>query len=357
LTRDAPHDISSQIGDNWHQICSGIGKNLNNTTAAMINGVINCAKTGGINLLVPEELQVLLNQAKHGESPIPIKYVKALFDQITGPLNRPDFPLIFARWLVGKDTSLVGYICENCEYLFESFEMTLRYSRLGSNKSPVLGSADFSMKQVGELTWVEIFYRDKDYELYGSEATIGRIVSSIRATVRDDFPFLEIHFNHPKLSQDQDYKKVFNCPVRFEQSGNRMIFPTLSLKERVRTAQPYIKRILVDYADTFLPDENETPDIVQKIQEILIAELVKGKVTLENVCKKLGVSSSTLQRQLKTLNTNFKLISESTKKELAKQYLKKGLSVTNVTFMLGFSDTSAFNRAFKRWYGVSPSEF
>ena len=323
----------------------------------MIKGLLSCAQANGIFPHVPEELRALLEKAQQGESPIPIKYIKALYEEIVDPLGKPDFPLIFARWMVGKDTSLVGYICENCEFLFESFEMVLRYSRLGSNKSPVLGSADFLMKQVGEQTWVEVFYRDKTFEIYGCESTIGRIVSSIRTTVRNDFPFLEIHFKHPQLAKTEDYEKVFNCPVKFGQSGNRMIFPTASLKERVKTAQPYIKRILVEYADTFLPDNVDQPDLVKQIQEILITDLVKGKVSQQIICDKLGVSPSTLQRQLKSLNTSFKLVSENTKKDLAKQYLKKGLSVTNVTFMLGFADTSAFNRAFKRWYGVPPSEF
>jgi|GEM_PF-4713619 len=330
---------------------------MNYTTVAMAKGLLACAKINGFAVTVCSELAGLLENSTQDESLVPIPLIHSLFEQVAELYNCPHFPLIFGQWLVGKEISLVGYICENCLNLEESFSMTLRYSSLGKRYSPVLGSAKFSMKQAADLTLVGVEYQDSRYEKFGSEATIARVVSSIRKTVRNDFPFREVHFKHSPLSNESEYAKVFNCPVKFNQGQNCMIFSTLCLQEKVVTAQPYIKKILVEYVDKMLLEETPKTKFAQLTQDIIISNLVKGKVSLSDVSKALNLSESTLQRKLSKEKTSFKKISEQTRKSLAKQYLAKGLSVTNVTFLLGFSDTSAFSRAFKRWYRVSPSDY
>ncbi len=66
----------------------------------------------------------------------------------------------------------------------------------------------------------------------------------------------------------------------------------------------------------------------------------------------------TLQRKLSEENTSYKELLDETRRELANQYLRQAtLSVSEVTYLLGFSEPSNFSRAFKRWTGRTPSEF
>jgi AraC-like DNA-binding protein len=76
------------------------------------------------------------------------------------------------------------------------------------------------------------------------------------------------------------------------------------------------------------------------------------------VAASLFMSATTLQAKLAQRGTSFQQLLDDTRKELACSYLRQATrSVTEVTFMLGFADTSNFTRAFKRWTGVSPTEF
>jgi len=324
------------------------------TTAGMIKGLISCAQEHGLS--IPEGLQITELLVLPPESVVALSSLLNAVQSIITENQCPQLPLLFGQWLVGKDTSLVGFICENCDTLAESFAMTMRYSSIGKTKNPMFGSAYFNMEEHDDQVHVVISYSDEAYEKYGSEMVIARICSSIRKTVRDDFPFTKLTFRHAKQAKNNDYADVLRSPVEFNSQCNSIVFPKENLQEKVVAAQPYIKSILRKYADAILEKSLNEPEYVKQIRQIIIEDIVKGAVSLQHVSKKLAMSPSSLQRRLKANQLTFSQIIKEVKKRLAKEYLLNGQSVTTTTFLLGFSDTSAFNRAFKQWYGINPSE-
>jgi AraC-like DNA-binding protein len=94
------------------------------------------------------------------------------------------------------------------------------------------------------------------------------------------------------------------------------------------------------------------------VQALLVERLSSGEPDPEAVARALGMSLRSLQRRLEDEGTSFKEVLAATRRELACDYLQGGrTSVTEVTFLLGFADTSSFARAFRRWTGESPSEW
>jgi AraC-like DNA-binding protein len=99
-------------------------------------------------------------------------------------------------------------------------------------------------------------------------------------------------------------------------------------------------------------------NIAHKLKAVIIDQLPCGNVTDENVARELYMSSRTLQRHLQREDTTYTTLLNEIRQDLAEQYLtEQDISLTEIAFLLGFSESSAFSRAFKRWIGVSPSEY
>ena len=98
--------------------------------------------------------------------------------------------------------------------------------------------------------------------------------------------------------------------------------------------------------------------MAQKVKAIIVDQLPSGNVTDESVARTLYMSSRKLQRQLQNAGTTFNTLLNEIRKDLAQKYLREqDTSMTEIAFLLGFSESSAFSRAFKRWMGVSPTQY
>jgi AraC-like DNA-binding protein len=99
-------------------------------------------------------------------------------------------------------------------------------------------------------------------------------------------------------------------------------------------------------------------DVIAQVRRKLLACFPAGVPTQATVARALGMSSRTLHRRLADAATSFEKLLDDTRRELAVEYLRRSdYSVGEVAYLLGFAETSSFNRAFRRWTGRSPSEF
>ena len=136
-----------------------------------------------------------------------------------------------------------------------------------------------------------------------------------------------------------------------------MYFSKASLEAHLHTANPRLARVndrvITQYLAQF--DKGST---AMRVRAKLIDLLSAGNVTQQDVADSLHMSLRTLQRKLSVENTSYKVLLDETRRELANQYLRQAcLSVSEVTYLLEFSEPSNFARAFKRWTGRTPSDF
>jgi AraC-like DNA-binding protein len=89
---------------------------------------------------------------------------------------------------------------------------------------------------------------------------------------------------------------------------------------------------------------------------VLHAALRAGEGHVDVIAKRLGLTARSLQRRLKDEGTTFNAVREDVRRQLSRRFLEDGLSIAEISFLLGFSEPSAFFRAFKRWTGQTPLE-
>jgi AraC-like DNA-binding protein len=98
--------------------------------------------------------------------------------------------------------------------------------------------------------------------------------------------------------------------------------------------------------------------LCDRVKGEIRALLPDGRVTIGTVSESLGIARWTLQRQLESSGRSFSSLHDEARRELAPLYLRQQwLPATEIAFLLGYSELSAFTRAFKRWYGASPSDW
>jgi AraC-like DNA-binding protein len=153
------------------------------------------------------------------------------------------------------------------------------------------------------------------------------------------------------------YERFFGCPVQFGADENTFV---LSAKDADRPL-PSANRQLAAVFDKLLTDELarlDKSDVVSRCRAAVLGHLPSGEGTAEDTAKQLHMSPRTLQRKLAEANTTYLQLVDDTRKDLALRYIEDPRrSVTDITFSLGFSQPSAFTRAFKRWTGLSPSDY
>ena len=154
------------------------------------------------------------------------------------------------------------------------------------------------------------------------------------------------------------YERFFGCPVQFGAEENAFV---LSAKDADRPL-PSANRQLAAVFDRMLTEELARLDKSDVVSRLPCggarAACPRAKATAEDTAKRLHMSPRTLQRKLAEANTTYLQLVDDTRKDLALRYIEDPRrSVTDITFSLGFSQPSAFTRAFRRWTGLSPSDY
>jgi len=153
------------------------------------------------------------------------------------------------------------------------------------------------------------------------------------------------------------YTRALEAPVYFDAKCDRISFDKETLESPLPGDNLELAlvndRIAEDYIEALDPNTVST-----EVRKILIELLPSGDANQQSIASQMNRSLSTLQRQLAAEGTNYKEIREQTRRELAEQYVREGrYSLSQIAYLLGFSDQSNFSRAFRRWTGHSPGNY
>jgi AraC-like DNA-binding protein len=166
----------------------------------------------------------------------------------------------------------------------------------------------------------------------------------------------EIWFSHAAQGPLAEYERILGCPVRFERPHVALRFDDEALEAPARRHDPQLFRVLEAHAERVLAETPGTATFRERVRHAVVRCLREGEPGIASVAETLATSERSLQRRLQTEGVSFRDVVDEARHKLAVLYLgDESLSVTDVACLLGYSETAAFTRAFKRWTGRAPS--
>ncbi|HEX2679263.1 MAG TPA: AraC family transcriptional regulator ligand-binding domain-containing protein, partial [Polyangiales bacterium] len=167
----------------------------------------------------------------------------------------------------------------------------------------------------------------------------------------------EVWFRHAQPSDTREHARIFACTLRFGAPSDALIFDASWLELPLLNANRALADTLDRHAQELLQKIAKTDSLADRVRKQLSVLLPDGNVSIQRVARALAMSSRTLQRRLLDEGTSLSKLTEELRIELSLRYLAEPtLGIEDVALMLGFSDSRAFRRAFKRWQGVPPAE-
>jgi AraC-like DNA-binding protein len=293
--------------------------------------------------------------AEDPDGRIPYAQVVALYEEAARLTGDDAFGLHMSERTSLRVFDLLGYVLMNSPTLGEGLERAARYQSIWND------GAVCEMDASEGRARVTYRYLSLDGATcrQDCEMTLGLVVTFGRAATGVDWSPLEVSFRHAAPAETDEHRRIFRCPVRFSRPANEVVFDASLLKLPLLGADPALSAVLERQARELLSRLPRRTGCAEGVRREIVGALGRGgDAGLEAVARRLGLSARTLQRKLREEGTSHQSLLDEIRRELSERYLReREMSVGEVAYLLGFSESSAFHRAFRRWTGLTPTEF
>jgi AraC-like DNA-binding protein len=272
----------------------------------------------------------------------------AVFSAASREKRVRNLPLQLAvRTLVGA-TPLLDYLIVSSDSVGEGLRRLVRYLRLVNPGIRLAVDVDSSPVRV---------VVERARGAFETELTVALSVLRFKRETSDQFRPLYACFTH-EPDDVVEYADVLGCPVRVRESWNGWALSKDAMSLALRRRDPELGRWLERQAADVLARLPNDGDVRDEVRSLLSSQLTSGEMRIDVTARRLATTPRTLQRRLSRAGTSFEALCDDVRKQAAHNYLADTtLSIAEVTYLLGYSEPTAFHRAFKRWYGTTPHAF
>jgi len=240
----------------------------------------------------------------------------------------------------------------NSRTLGEAAERACRYYRLIDDRTEmkVIVDGDLARVTCRNLAMPSV-------SRTSSELLLATIVTRGRQLAGCEWPMRAVHFVAEGPRDHRAHERFFAAPVRFGQPADELVFDRSWLDRPVLDAEPSLATFF-DRHIASLGDQDPGGDPFADRVRRAIGAALDDRPSLARTARQLGVSSRTLQRKLGALGTSYAELVDSVRRTVATRCLEtQDVAISEVAYVVGFAEVSAFHRAFKRWTGTTPTEF
>ncbi|MCB0283586.1 MAG: AraC family transcriptional regulator ligand-binding domain-containing protein [Calditrichaeota bacterium] len=284
---------------------------------------------------------------------VPANHFFELHEKLDKKLG-PGFSVRVGQQMKIDDYGVLGLSWKTCSWAGEIFERSERYFKLLSN------TYFFKVESESEISRI---YLNREAHRRGielsNEATLSATVVVLREITESDISPVEVSFKHAPPVKLDDYIQAFNCPIIFNQPQNYIAYTKKNLDMRTAKADASINKFLLERVEEETKgNELSANKIVSDVENLIRNALPSGIPGVEQIGQIMGMSRRTLTRRLSENGLNFRDVIKRIQEEISKELLKNSArSIAEIAFETGFSEQSAFSRAFKNWTNQSPVEF
>lgn len=252
------------------------------------------------------------------------------------------------------ELGLVGYAMYHAGDLHDAMGSLARYGRIISE------AVQFKLEEDDEhaiLIWQS--HPSLVALRHPVECGIAIVVSVAREITGSDLQPLQVDLPSPRPESSAEYRTVFRCPVLFDRSVGSVTFSRQQIALPTIASDTTLAGYLGDLAAiTVKPLAERDASTISAVRNVLWSLLPAGRPDLWRTAAEMDINARTLQRRLGEEGSSFSRVLDDLRRDLANELLAdRKLAVSEVAFLLGYSEPSAFQRAFRRWYDVSPRRF
>lgn len=319
----------------------------NTASLAYLRGLLDYVQGRGLKLeQLLEGRQINLEDR---DARLPERECAALFDRAAALLNDDALGLHAGEQIRPGHYGALGYVAMNCATLGEALSGLRRYHALVLDVGPM----DETMEN-GQLvlSWnpdvAQPFRQMAEYNLAGL-VTFARWISGRRSNP------LRIDVTYAAPKNLAEHERIFRCPIRFSQDRYRLLMPMEWLTQPLIQPDAAMRTMMEQLAERQMQSLTRV-DAITDARTAIARRLGEGDVELTSIAQQLNLSSRTLQRKLQDAGFSFSQLVDDVRKKLAERYLADAkLDLVDIAFLLGYSEQSAFTRAYKRWTGRAPA--
>ena len=167
-----------------------------------------------------------------------------------------------------------------------------------------------------------------------------------------------IRVMHHRAKMPADFRSFLGCEIEFGADVDELVFPPAVKLMPLVGADPYLNRLLIKYCEEALAHrQSDVASLRSRVENAIAPLLPHGTARAAEIARRLGMSQRTLARRLSAEGLTLSVILDELKASLARNYLKTGdLPVSQIAWLLGYREVSAFTHAFKRWTGMNPRQ-
>ena len=304
--------------------------------------------------LILKEVGLDPKRVEKPDARIPFAKHVALLEAAATQLNDPCFGLHFGSSVDPLDAGLIGYVGASSATLGATFRNLVAFLRVFTEGVQARLEIE---DQLAALTF-EVIDPDtrkrQQIQEFGAALLVNfsRFVTSRRLTPE------WVEFSHNRQGNREEFEKYFGSAVHFGRPRTAVVLNRRHLDLPCKTADVRLLGVLKGYCQDIFAQRSQETDLKGDVEQLIATLLPSGTATCQRVAGELGMSERTMARRLAELGTSFGQILGRVRRELAYRYLEGPHARTSqVAYLLGYSEPSAFNHAFRRWTGVSPSDF
>jgi AraC-like DNA-binding protein len=283
---------------------------------------------------------------------VPVSVAYRLLEGVVERTGDVDIGLKAGRSIDYDALGAFDYAVRSATTVSDAMEVAARYMRLLSD------ALDFRIEVVGDRAHMHLINKvPAPRGVIDFEASVlhnGHLKRHLHA-----IPNLEWSFTHPEPADVSEYALTFGgLPVKFSQPYVGYSFDKAYLEARRNTGDPRLHVLLRKHAELLLSELPKRTNFRETVRAMLVQDMETARPTAAVIAARLEMSQRTLSRRLEQEGTSFKDLLDDCRRTLALDCVTRPtFRLPEVVFLLGFSETATFYRAFKRWTGQTPLQY
>ncbi len=277
-----------------------------------------------------------------------------VWQQATVHCNDPYITLKLAQNMKPCAFDTLGMALSVSQHVYDALKRLVRYAKyLNNDPEFILNESSTEVS----LTIVSQSSQNPEFSGMNCEAILGSMFNILHSIAGDNFKLKAIYFEHEFVHDKKPFEDFFQCPVYFSANCYEIIFDKEGLFSEFAFANSVLTSTLDDWIEEHLSKFNDEL-ISYKVQKYLLKHLAYDDIDQNNVADHLNLSPRMLQRKLKEEGVSYTELLDSCRQKLAFKLISdETIPLSELTFILGFTDQSNFSRAFKRWSGSTPHQY